>query len=199
MSAVFVVLVILSFQIPAALGLLGLSLALDIFLTGLGAPLTWAQALAIAALLFSLPLAALLSGIFFDLFAGSKCRLRSFSLLLPVLACSLLFGSGWWMQFAEAAISVGRDTAAPSLFLLFSSVLSAVVFCAGLVTFVAMALELAFELPVRWFEGAWRARAHLALEALRPISMVIILSLAFNLIIGLCAHELWPAALAARL
>ncbi len=199
MTALFFILALLSLQIPAAVGLLGLTAALDIFLTGSAIQLSTAQSLSVAMLLFSLPLAAVLAGMFFDAFVGEDRNSGAFSLLLPVLACSLMFGSGWWMEFAEAALSAGRDISTADLLLLFSSAISAAVFCAGVVAFVAMALQLTFELPVRWLQGALRSRTLLAVDALRPLTVVVVLALALNLIVGLCSQELWPATIAAQL
>lgn len=199
MTVVFLILALLSLQIPAALGLLGLSVALDIFLSGCAVQLSGPQALSVAALLFSLPLAAFLSGVFFDTFVGGKRTGSAFSLVLPVLSCSLMFRTGWWIEFAEAALDTGRDAAPASLVLLFSSAVSAAVFCGGLVAFVAMALQLTFELPVRWLQGALRSRSRIAVDALRPLTIVMVLALALNLIVGLCSQELWPATIAAHL
>lgn len=198
MTALFLLLALLILNVPAAVGLLGLGVALDVLLTAGGITLSLPQYLCVGILLFSLPLAGVLAGSLFDSFVGFRKTSGAFTLFLPVLACAFMFTTGWWVDFAEVALSTVRETAPGKLLLLFSSAVSAAVFCAGLVAFVAMGMQLLFELPVRWLQGALRSRVQLAADALRPLTIVLVLSLAFNLVIGLCSQELWPATIAAH-
>lgn len=199
MTATLLILALLSWSTPVGVGIFFLGVAVSFFLGGVGIELTVAQTLTLAALLFSVPLAAYLAGIFFDRFSLETHEHGVFATVLPVLAVTAMLASGWVVEFSAVSLEVVRQHSVAMQALLFQAALGAAVFCAALAAFVGIGTQLLFELPVRWIQGAVRPRVVLALEALRPLSVVIFVSLAFNLLGGLLVHELWPTAIVAGL
>lgn len=197
MTVVLGLLLLLSLRIPAAVGLVFLVIALQVFLNGLGLSISYAQSVSLCAMLFVVPLAAFLAGVFCDSFLQSKQN--TFATVLPVLAISTMLSSGWAIDFLGSAYQVSGTVPAGKQVLLLIAAISAAIFCAGLTAFVAIVAQLLFELPARWLQGALRFRSVLALEAVRPLTIVLVLSLAFNLIAGLCSAELWPTSIAAQI
>ena len=199
MSALYAIVLILCAGTPIGVAVLGLAVALHVFLHGTGIELDAARLISLGIVLSSVPLAAMLSGIFFDSFLGTSSERGIFSLLLPVLACALMLtGTGWVDYLGVAIVESGKPTLVRQAALAVSA-MSAASFCAALSAFVILSATIVFELPIRWLQGAAKARIDLALAAARPLLIVLGLSLSFNLLLGLCGHELWPTTIAARI
>ena len=196
MIAIFSLLILLALFVPAGLGLLVLFVALDVFLKAHAISLNLGQSLILAGLLLSIPISAFVSGALLDRFSSNRERTgRVFAVLLPILCGSLMLASGAWLDYFEAALNLALKAGSTQYVLMLTAISSAIVFCAGLAAAILMLAELTFEIPLRWFQGALAARIDLTVAAIRPLALVLGISLAMNLLIGLFAHELWPASI----
>lgn len=197
MTAVYGILGLLSLGVPAAVGFLGLAIAMHVLFVATGLNPSPERMLSLAVVLLSVPLTALFAGMLFDSFVAER-RIRVFSTLLPVLACAIMLQGDGWSEYVALALSESSSISSGKNILLFTSALSAAAFCGALSAFVVLMADLVFEMPVRWLEGALQARVDLALAASRSLIIVIGLALSVNLVTGLLSQELWPTTIVAR-
>jgi hypothetical protein len=193
--SVVAVLGLILFPAPWLWGTLGLLAAVLIFLHSLGLSVSTAEFCLLAGLIAAVPLAAWLAGRFVDRFAFGTSRSACFSVLAVALAFSVFVDSGLLSGALKAVLQVLAQGAWGRQLVLAGAIGNAVIFCAGLVSFVLMMLVLMVELPFVWFSRRDRSGAVTAIGALRPLLLVLALSLVFNHVSGLFYDELAPMML----
>ncbi len=195
MMLLFAAIYLLAWGSGCGVALAVLVYALDTFVHQVNPALAPQTVFISAALVCAVPLSALVSGYLLDSFLLGSVRGRSFRMLALPLAAALFFGSGMFTQYLEAGTDLFLRADSVSSVVFFSSVISSVFFCGGVVAMCLMALCLSVELPLRWLASAGRLHMPIAYEGIRLILVVLAFSAVANLIVGLYERELWPTAL----
>ena len=127
-------------------------------------------------------LARWLSGYCFE-----RQPLRSFEVISQALAFFMMVNSRHLELYLGAVSKLSQQPDYTALSLAFLSVLNSAVFCAGVGAACYILCLLSLELPFAWFTR----RHHFAMpiRSLRPLGVLIMLSLSLHLLIGLYAAE----------
>jgi len=193
---VLTVLLLVSLSSGWAVAVMALFFATHIFLTSVFVELTISQYFVLFGFVLAIPGAAYVAAILLEQFASSGLKGRSYHLIAVGCAYLVMFKSSMLFQYFEAALLVTYQKSLLQEVYFVSATINAILFCGGVVAVCIVVLHLLLELPVLWLRGATRLGVEYTFSALRPLSVVVGITLTFNLVLGLFVAELWPTTIA---
>lgn len=173
----------------------GAALAAHGLYGSVGAP----SLLLLGSLVLSLPLAAFTLGCWLDRYALDEVRSRTLRTLLLALCLSAAMQSGVWFDLLAAALALISSGSQFGVMAALLASFNAALLCAAIAAFALMLIALIVEIPVLWLSGSMRMRGVALIRPLRPLLIVILVSLAFNHIMGLFSVELRSTRILAEL
>lgn len=182
---VLVAFLILICSTVSGLSLCALALASYLLVAEVNMQLGFQGYLTIVLIVLSAPMIGLLSTKLIAVFLGKS--IPNLGLLCSSLSLYLVLNSDFVPQLSTLLISLQGQGGS---LLLNLKVLSVVVQCACLISFALCASCLFFELPLHWLKATKVTRADFALNGLRPLFLIFLGSVSFNLIVGLINEEL---------
>jgi hypothetical protein len=145
------------------------------------------------AFILAAPLAARIAGWLVESAAlpeGSRDTLNGAAL---VLALSVQFGSGQFGDLYAAGVDATVSGRAGPVALTLIALLNSVIFCAAVVAFSLLTVNLIIEVPLAWLTSAARVRARPNFAPLRPLVILTVATLGFQLILGSFDANLAPS------
>lgn len=169
----------------SGLSLILLAVSSYLLLNSFQINLGFQQHLALFLLVISAPMIAYLANKFIAAFLGKT--IPGLEQVCFCLSLLLVFNSDFVPQLTAVLVALPDQA---NCMLLNLKLISVVLQCACIISFALCATCLAFELPLHWLKAAQVTRADLGLNGLRPLLLVFIASVSFNLIVGLIHVEL---------
>lgn len=150
--------------------------------------------LVLATFIVAAPVAGILAGAWWERFAlSSRVGAPTLRLIAALLAWYILLNSPQLFRYLEGTLAVVQGASPLRMLPLFAAVVNGILLCAAVVAFALMFVVLLFEVPARWFLAANEVREVIPFAALRPLLLLIVLCMGFDLIVGFFSAELLPA------
>lgn len=163
-------------------GLIALMLSIIIFLYGEAEQLSLSNISFVILIVSSLPISAYLAGIFLDKFSfKEKYKTNIFSIISISIATFILIYGGFIFNQIELLMNLDVHSSTA----LVAKIISTTIFTASLSAVVLMLLVLLIELPVRFINKSFQASYKLEFAALRPLFVIMFISIGFNFIVDL--------------
>ncbi|MBX7145123.1 MAG: hypothetical protein K1X79_11780 [Oligoflexia bacterium] len=178
--------------------LLGLCLPLLVILDLAGLPATSARVLACVALA-AVPAAGLFAAEMFEHCVAS-IKLGKGVRSIAILAGALVaLETGIWADVLTGLAAYKQGLQVSQVFVILSALVSKIIFCGALVVLPAALLLASLELLYNWLRPGPVPRWSIPVPAIRLVVMLLVISLAGQLIVGAWQSELGPQAILAML
>lgn len=174
---------------------LGLGLSVHLFLNSFRGVGDIAALILTAGFIFVCPIVAWVSGAILDSFSLMDVKSKVFRDGLLLGTTAVLTFSEKAFDYLEAFCLLMQNYSVSKALLGFTSLTTAIIFVSFAIAITLMALILIVEITTVWCIGAMRARTLICFSGLRPLLVIVGISLSINLIIGLLGAELWPVNL----
>lgn len=188
---------LISFAVGCGPGLVAWLAVLYWFVHSLRPDFTVVHYLCLTLFVVAVPLAGWLAAAIVEKFCFNSLKvpaLREASVLLCLL---MMLGDAGILDHLTSASRILSEAARPwpKSLSLFLAGINSVLLCAGVTAVCLMSMVLLLELPVRWLTQASGTRLWLPFGALRPLAVLIVACLAFNLIAAFFVAELAPTSI----
>ena len=187
---VLIILLLFGLSLACAPGMLAIGIASHVYFNALGLELNFYQYLFLFLLLLAIPFSAYLAGLMLDKFVSGNISANNFQILATVLSFYLILHSDIFFDSLESALMFVLNISWEKSFISFSIIINNLIFCASLAAFCLILLHFSFELPIVFLRSASRVNLQYTFAALRPLGIVLLLSISFRTIAAFYAGKL---------